>query len=284
MRDFQVIKSSGDKQAFSHKKLEDSLRLAGATDGLIYLVLRKLQGQIFDGIPTSEIYRKAHFLLRKELRSVAARYSLKKAVMSLGPDGYAFEKLVSEIFRAHGYEVQTGVMLEGYCVQHEVDVVGKKPGHEIMVECKFHNEPGKICSVQVPLYVKSRFDDIANKRRQQNAVSEIAYEGWIFTNTRFSSDALKYGTCANLRLVGWDQPDSKNLKEMIEKPGLYPVTALTGLTKGQKDILVGQGIILCTQLAVRSDLISQLGFTAKRTEELIREIDDLCLLSHSKNP
>src|SRR5688572_31482810 len=50
------------------------------------------------------------------------------------------------------------------------------------------------------------------------------FRSWVVTNTRFSTDAIQYGTCAGLNLLGWDFPKKKSLKEQIDTLGLYPVT------------------------------------------------------------
>jgi len=48
------------------------------------------------------------------------RYSLKKALSSLGPSGYPFEQYVGRILQGHGYSVEVGRIIKGYCVSHEV--------------------------------------------------------------------------------------------------------------------------------------------------------------------
>lgn len=62
--------------------------------------------------------------------------------MELGPSGFPFEKFISEILKFQGFAVQVGVIVEGHCVKHEIDVVAEKGEEHFMIECKFHNTQG----------------------------------------------------------------------------------------------------------------------------------------------
>src|SRR5690606_23945604 len=108
--------------------------------------------KLYDGIPTGKIYRLAFELLKKESLKAAGRYSLKNAIMEMGPTGFPFEKFAGKLFETMGYEVQTGIILQGQCVTHEVDVIARKSGEMLMIECKFHSDDFTKSSVQVPLY------------------------------------------------------------------------------------------------------------------------------------
>lgn len=279
IQEIQVKKASGEQQTFSEDKLRNSLRRAGASDELIQSVIQQMQSQLYDGISTHEIYKKAFRLLHKSVRSLAARYSLKKAIMELGPTGFPFEKLVGEILKRQGYEVQTGVTMQGKCIHHEVDVLAEKPHEVIMVECKYHNTAGHVSGVQIPLYVNSRFQDIESVWKLHPGNENKIFHSWIVTNTRFSYDAETFGKCAGLQLLGWDYPKKGNLKYLIERAGLFPITALTGLSRKQKEILIDQDIILCSQLLKKPGVISGFEFNHRKYEEVMAELNDLCLSS-----
>lgn len=276
VRKIKVRKASGEAQDFSEEKLRGSLLRSGASEKLADAVLEEMHKYLREEISTREIYRKAFLLLRKRVKSNAARYSLKKAIMELGPSGFPFEQLVGAILKHQGYKVEVGCKVQGKCVQHEVDVVADKQNHIIMVECKYHNTQGKICSVQVPLYINSRFNDIDENRRLGN--DQRPFHGWVVTNTRFSEDALEYGNCAGLKLIGWDYPRKGSLKEMIEEAGLFPVTVVTGLNTKQKQKLLDKGILLCNDLCVNPGILDQLDLDQKRQQKIMDEVNDLCLL------
>lgn len=268
---YLVKKHSGEQQPFSEDKLIESIRRAGAPEDMARQVLSKLRPALFDGITTREIYRRAFILLRKLMRSVAARYSLKNAIMELGPSGYPFEKFVGEIFRKQGFETKTGQIIKGRCVSHEMDVVADKSHLTIMVECKYRNDQSKISGVQVPLYVNSRMNDIETVWRELPGNKDKKFEGWIVTNTRFSTDAEEYGTCAGLHLVSWNFPEKGNLRELVERHALFPVTALTGLSKKQKLYLLEKDIILANHLLQKTEILDGLGLPDKKQLEILAE-------------
>jgi hypothetical protein len=273
---FLISKSSGEKQNFSVEKLHTSLRLAGASDEMISVIIREVEKDLPEGISTRGIFKKAFRLLRNRQHSLAARYSLKNAIMELGPTGYPFEKYVGEIFKKQGFQVSVGIIVQGKCVSHEIDVIARSKNVNIMVECKFHNTPGKMCNVQVPLYIHSRFNDI-RQRMHDNPASEFnSFEGWVITNTRFSEDAEKYGRCAGLHLVGWDYPHQGSLKDLVQNAGLFPVTALAGLNNKQKQSLIDHNIVLCSDISMNPDLLNITGLNRNAFSRVLNEVNELC--------
>lgn len=270
-----VEKYSGEKEAFDPEKLRASLQRAGASPALAGKVEMALQSSLEDGVTTREIYRKAFQLLRKYQRSTAARYSLKKAIMELGPSGYPFEQFVGAVLKNMGYRVAVGQVVQGQCVQHEVDVVASNDHQQFMVECKYYNSQGKYCNVRVPLYIHSRFQDIEKRWKSTPGMEKRSFHGWVVTNTRFTSDAIDYGKCVGLRMVGWDYPRREGLKDMVEKTGLFPVTVLTLLTGKQKQDLLKNGVVLCRQLLDRPGLLDTLGLTRTKIRKILDEAGDL---------
>src|SRR5574341_840306 len=149
-----IVKRSGEREAFSEAKLRHSLKKSLASPSIIDDIVRHIRIELRDGMTTSEIYRHAFTLLKRDRASVAARYSLKQAIIELGPEGHLFEKFVGELIGSMGFTVEVGKVVEGFCVKHEVDVVGQKSDRRIMVECKFHNRLGIKSDVKVALYVQ----------------------------------------------------------------------------------------------------------------------------------
>ncbi|MBE0662445.1 MAG: restriction endonuclease [Bacteroidales bacterium] len=275
---FKIIKASGEEQDFSEEKLRNSLHRSGAPQALVDAIVTEVYSYMRDGITTRQIYDMAFQILRKRVRSNAARYSLKRAIMELGPTGFPFERLVAEVFIKQGYAVEVSKTIRGKCVRHEVDVVAQKDNVIVMVECKYHNTQGKICNVHVPLYIRSRFNDIESVWRSDQRNENIDFEGWVVTNTRFSGDAEEYGICAGLKLVGWDFPHKDSLKEMIEKAGLLPITVITGLAAKQKQILLEAGVLLCSELCQKPHLLDLLHLDPRKQDKVMEEVHDLCLL------
>lgn len=270
-----IEKHSGEKEHFDPQKLHDSLQRAGASKAIINKVEKAIAPHLEDGITTKEIYRRAFQQLRKLQRSTAARYSLKKAIMELGPSGYPFEHFVGEVLRHMGYEIEVGQMVQGQCIKHEVDVVAHNNHQQFVVECKYYNSQGKYCNVRVPLYIHSRFNDIEKRWKSTPGLEKRSFHGWIFTNTRFTDDAMDYGRCVGLRMVSWDYPRNESLKNMIETTGLFPVTVLTLLNRKQKQTLLEKDIVLCRQLRDKSGLLDQLGLTNSKKRKVLEEINNL---------
>jgi hypothetical protein len=274
-RQVLIVKRSGEREPFSEAKLRHSLKKARASSDMIDNIVGHIESELKDGITTSEIYQHAFSLLKKYRVSVAARYSLKQAIMDLGPEGYLFESFVGELIKSKGFAVEVGKIVEGFCVKHEVDVVGKKTGHHIMVECKLHNSLGIKSDVKVALYVQARFEDIKRKWEDQLDHDTKFHEAWLVTNTKLTLDAIQYAVCVRMKAIGWSYPDEDNLQSLTEKFGLHPLTCLTSLNSSQKRLLLGEGIIFCKDLLGRTDLLSSIGVSQIQIQRMTNEINDL---------
>jgi hypothetical protein len=270
LRFISIEKASGDKEPFSSEKLFRSLRMSGASDELVERVVRLLQDRIEPGITTQKLYRMAFSLLHKEAHHLAARYSLKRAIMNLGPTGFPFEKLVAGLLSKQGYQTRLDVYLHGACVEHEVDVIASKANREILVECKYYNNHGKKCDVKVALYVYARSLDLQN-----NSHTPPFDEFWLVTNTKFTQDAIKYGECTGLKLLSWDYPQGKGLKELIELGQLHPITCLTTMKSGEKRELLKRNIVLCHELTDNPDLLRDLRLSDLKIRRILKEVHDL---------
>jgi len=269
-----VVKGNGKKVLFEPEKLKQALQSAGAGSEEQNSITERVTLQLYDGIPTRQIYKMAFDLLKKESHKLAARYKLKNAIMELGPTGFPFEIFVGRIMESMGYSVEIGVIIQGKCVQHEVDVVARKPGEMLMIECKFHSNNQTNSSVQVPLYIQSRFQDVKASWEKQYG-KDIRYRGGVVTNTRFSDDAVQYGTCAGMLVISWDFPENTGLKYWIDKTGLHPVTSLISLTKAQKQWLLQKEIVLCNELATNQNLFKEMGIPEKQKKKILREAERL---------
>lgn len=269
-----VVKGNGERAIFSPNKLKQALESSGVDAKEQQRITELVTRRLYDGIPTSKIYKMAFSLLKKESHKMAGRYKLKNAIRELGPTGFPFEKLVGKIFESRGYQVETGVFVKGKCVQHEVDVVASKPGEMLMMECKFHSDYAANSGVKVPLYINSRFLDVKASWEQEYG-KNIRYQGGVVTNTRFSTDAVQYGTCAGMMVVSWDYPADNGLKYWIDKLGLHPITSLISLTKAQKQTLLGKGIVLCSELEKNRELLRDLQITERKINKILREAQNL---------
>lgn len=272
----EVVKSSGQIVRFSIEKLKNSLRRSGADESSVQHIVDVVRDELYQGISTKEIYNRAFALLKKKKSIYASKYKLKKAIYELGPTGFPFEKFVASVLFYSGYGVQTGQILQGKCVTHEVDVVAHKNGQYIVAECKFHNEEGRNCDVKVPLYIHSRYQDILKFYEKEIQPGKTPNEGWVVTNTRFTSDALQYGKCVGLNLLSWDYPINDGLKDRIDRLGLYPITVSTLLSQREKQFLLSRDVVLCRELINDVFYLDHLGISETRKAKILKEINMLC--------
>lgn len=270
-----ITKADGTQELFDVKKLENSLKKAGASTKVAHEIIDTVEKELFNGITTKEIYRKAFELLHKEDKPIALKYSLKRAIMELGPSGFPFEKFIAEIFRYKGYTTETGKLVRGFCVEHEVDVVAWNENKLIMCEAKFHNDPGMKSDLKVALYVKARFDDLRKMTFKYGKERKLD-EGWLVTNTKFSSTAIEYGSCqGGLIMIGWNYPPRGNLHDLVLEAKLHPVTCLTSLNGREKKFLLQQGLVLCKSVIENPGLLPMMGLSPIKAKRVIEEIEML---------
>lgn len=274
-RNILVTKENGERESFEPGKLIHSLQRAGASPKVIDQVVLEVRRGMRSGMMTSDIYKTAFSILRRLEKSVAARYSLKRAVLELGPSGFPFEAFIGEIFKAKGFTVQTGITMQGSCVEHEVDLVAYNDRRFIIGEAKFHNVLGVKSDLKVALYVEARLEDL-QKYRGERGERKID-ECWLITNTKFTRSAIQYANCrGNLRVVSWTYPRYGNLHDLIEEAKIHPITALTSLSRSEKTSLMEQGVILCKSIEENKRALQALGIKGSKLERVLEEGGRLC--------
>ncbi len=271
-----ITKADGTKELFEESKLIDSLKNAGGNDAIIEEVIDHVGKEMYDGMPTSEIYSRAFKLLRKHSMPMAVKYSLRRALSELGPDGFPFEKYIAKIFQAWEYETLTDQTVLGACVPHEVDVVAWNKEKLIMVEAKFHNELGMKSDIKVALYIKARFDDLKENMFDYGGKKRKLDEGWLVTNTKFTDQAIKYGECQKIKMLGWNYPQKGNLQDIIEELHLHPFTCLISLSNAHKKTLLSKGVVLCMDIYNNQHYLKDIGIKSPEAEEVIKEIKEVC--------
>ena len=270
-----VEKISGEVEPLSIPKLSKSLQNCGATNIEVEKIVKDIKPMLYNGISSNLIYKKAFFLLKKHNRVSASKYSLKRAIFDLGPTGFPFERLIGALLKEKGYKTKVGETLNGECITHEIDVLAEKDGNVYTVECKFHTDPSAVNNVRIPLYINSRFIDVQKVWNNSGKTTHLK-QGWLVTNTRFTKDAIDYAKCVDLTLLGWDYPKDSGIKNNVDKYGLYPITALTTLTKKEKTQLIEKDIILVKELSKNPDALHHLGISSKQSALILDEVHKLC--------
>jgi len=240
----RVKKASGKYEPFSSKKVRSSLQRAGADEALIIQVLAHLQKQLYDGIPTKKIYQKVYHLLNQLKHPLSLKYNLKEAIMALGPSGYPFEKFVAGVLSRQDYQTKINQVIQGRCISHEIDITAQKKNQCWMIECKFHNRSGTKSEIKEALYTYARFLDVAQTGQFNQCL--------LVTNTKATTQAIKYARCVKLMILSWDYPPNKSLRFLIEKSGLHPVTCLNSLNNDEKRQILQSGIVFSHDLLINN--------------------------------
>ena len=275
MEELIVTKAGGEQVVFSVEKLRQSLRNAGASEEVIDSVIDEVLPKLHSGISTRKIYRMAFTKLKNRSKHLASRYKLKRAIMELGPDGFVFEHFVSALLTRKGYETKVGIVLQGKCISHEIDVIAKSAKETILVECKYHSQPGKISDVKIPLYIRSRFEDVSSNKIQYPELQETLLSCLIVTNTRFSPDAMTYARCIGLDLLGWDYPHGNGIKDWIDELHMYPITCLSTLTNREKESLLKQNVLFCEDLIEQAHHLEIGNYSNSRIKNILDEAQKL---------
>lgn len=274
----KIVKTTGAEETFDEHKLRGSLRRARASPDEIRRVMQHVRDNLHDRMTTRQIYRLAFTTLRTNQhrrrtepaeRATAARYSLQRAILELGPTGYPFERFLGELLRHDGFRVAVGASLPGRFVRHEIDVVAERRRERVLAECKFRADPAGKVDVQIAMYVSARAQDLRDAGRGWTSF-------WLVTNGRFTRDALLFGEGTGLTLLSWNHPEGGSLRERIDRAGLHPVTCLTGLRKAEKQALLRTGLVVVADLHDHPRELDRLRLSQNRLQNVRAEIDGLC--------
>ncbi len=266
----KVVKEDGTTEPYSEEKIRGSANRVGVPKALQDSLMEEIRDRLFDGIGTREIFATIKSYLKKTgAPHLAAKYNLKTALAELGPSGYPFEQFVSRLLAAIGYTTSTNQVLAGRCVTHEVDVIAKKEGQKFFVEAKFHKNITQRTDIKVALYIYARYLDLSEQA--ENGTSTYP---WIVTNTRFSTDAISFAECRDIKVTSWGYPKGHGIMDLIEKTRLHPITILDSLTREDMRRLMESQIVTCQDLinsSVAYNLVNQ-----TRLGEAVTQAKNIC--------
>jgi hypothetical protein len=272
-----ILKTDGTKEPFDPIKLKSSLERAGASAITSQEITHEVEEWLVKPATTNAIYKKAFTLLRKKKeKAPALHYSLRRSITELGPTGFPFEKFIAQIFKKKGYTVETGRMVQGKCVDHEVDVLAWNDKDLVLSEVKFHSEVGAKSDLKVALYIDARFEDLKAAEVETTGGKRIMTQGLLITNTKFTLKAIQYGTCGGVGMIGWNYPSKGNLHDLIFETKIHPVTCLPSLTTAEKQIIISNGIVDCATFATREDIYTLIPSLQAKRRKIIEDIKLLC--------
>ena len=120
-----ITKASGGRAKFDQRKVYNTCRRAGADKELADHIVQQVRKNLYNGIPTREILKLTLKLLKKDNPAAATRYSLKKAMLQLGPMGFVFERFMVRFLKSYNYSAWLPEIIRGGCVDHEIDIIAE---------------------------------------------------------------------------------------------------------------------------------------------------------------
>jgi len=260
----RIIKSNGEEEVFKKFKIIRTAVRAGASRKLA----ENIAGKVYYKINNGDSSKKVLDLVLKYLKGdkgVAARYDLKRAIMNLGPHGFSFEEYFSQILKEYGYETTTNNYIKGKVVIQEVDIIAKKDKKVFMIEAKYHNQFGGRVKSKEAMYTYARFLDIKNSIKVN--------QPWLVTNTKCTDNAIGYSTGVGQKITAWNYPERENLRELIEKKNLYPVTVFKSVSGHVKEKLFGADILMAKDLFEYgvNELVEKTGLRSKGVKKVLDE-------------
>lgn len=270
MNNFYIKKFSGFLEEFDQKKLSESLALTGVSSKIVADVVQELIPKIKPGMTTTRVHNLAFSSLQKKSKVHAANYRIKRSILELGPSGYPFEILSSELFKSKGFKTEVGVIVKGEFVNHEVDVIATRPDKTIMAECKFHNSKRHKNDIKTALYVYARSQDIKNNTNSRD-FDKFA----ICTNTHFSKDAITYANGVGMLLFSLNKDPEYSMIGNIIKYKIYPVTCLKTIKKKIVPALLDKKIVVIRQLEENIDILKSLDYDDHDCSLVLKEIKQL---------
>jgi len=70
----------------------------------------------------------------------------------------------------------------------------------------------------------------------------------LVTNSKFTTQVIKYSRCVGVELLGWRYPAGRGLEHFVESQKLYPITILPSLKNSLVPIFAARGLMLAKDI------------------------------------
>jgi hypothetical protein len=250
-----VTKADGSKQIFNKQKIINTCLRLQATLEQAQSIADKIEARAYDGIPTKEILQMIFQYMKKYRPAIGYQIDLRQAIAMFRskPD---FEIYVAKIFEAFGYKVETNLIIQGNCIEHEIDVVARKEEEVILIEAKHHVNHHTYSGLDVFLQLNSTLEDL--KEGYQAGKNNFRFtKAVLICNTKVSEHAKRYALCKGLEFIAWKFPPERGLERIIEENKLYPITFLKEIERGEAYKLADVGIVTVKQLLDDTEKIAR---------------------------
>lgn len=272
----KVKKYNGELVEYNPKALKISLTKSGASKEEVEEVFDLITPDIKEGISTQELYQLAFDNLKKYRNSYAARYSLKKALRDLGPEGYYFEKYIKRLMETVGYNAVNGQTVQGNAVTHEIDVVAQKEDRLYFCECKFRNDVDAKISVTTPMYFMSRMIDVKDKSFTFFDRTLKPTKGFFVTNAYLTTDSIDWIEFYNeIGVISWNYPSKMSMKYLIDNLAIYPITCLTTIELDAIKVLMQAGCLLVEDIIKKEEYLKSLQLPDQTINQIVEEVKEL---------
>jgi len=242
-----VRKATGGRDKFRPEKIKNTCLRIGVNPETAQKIVDKVSEEIYNGISTKKILEKTRYYLKEISPVLSDIYSLKSAMLELGPDGFIFEEYCRRLLNYYNIPAVCPKTIFGFCISHEVDIIFENEKKYTFIECKYHNRQGIYCGSKDILYTWARFLDLQDGFKSQKNFYNFT-SVWLITNTKFSDHAKQFGLCKKMGLLGWNWPENGGLAYYIKKAKFWPITILSNIDNNIRKILFKEGIILISDL------------------------------------
>ncbi|MFH0832509.1 MAG: restriction endonuclease [Candidatus Aenigmatarchaeota archaeon] len=251
-----VIKADGTKEKFQEEKIINTCLRAGVDRDVADEIVEVIKRAVKNLATTHEIYKLILDELEKRKDKSALSFPLREAISNMNPE--KFEIYVKKVLEQHGYDCDWNEIVEGECIEHQVDIIAKRD-RLFLVECKHHVNHHRFCGLGIVLQVQARFEDIIDNPKASYKFDQA----WVITNTKFSDHAKIYASKKNIRLSGWRYQNEHALEEMIQSKKIYPITILKTDDKTkrilmQNNILTIQDVISTKKKIINESMMKKL--------------------------
>ncbi|MCD6402711.1 MAG: restriction endonuclease [Candidatus Aenigmarchaeota archaeon] len=270
-----VTKADGRKQPFSKRKIVRTCVRMGVSKSIAKQIANEIEARAYDGIPTKKILNMIFQLVKQHKPHFKYRIDLRTAISLLRPKP-DFETFVRFLLKNHGYDVLPNQILNGKCVDHELDGILKKDKQTFMLEVKHHKNPHVYTGVDVCLISYATFLDLNDGYKA--GTNTIKLDGVVIVcNTKFSDHAKRYARCKGIELIGWNYPTEINLERMVEDRKLYPITILKSMDPNSEQKFGDSNIVLLKQLVEisKEDLWKMTRVPKDKLERFVKEAKEI---------
>ena len=266
-----LIKADGSKQLFDIEKVVRTCMRMGASSQLAFQIAQKIEGRVYDGMPTKKVLQLIFKFMRKHKPGVGHLFDLRRGLSQMGSKP-EFELFVQVLLEHHGFEVEPSQILKGRCVEHEVDAIARKGGVTYFVEAKHHVSYHAFTGLDESRIARAILEDVSEGYAMGTTNFKID-KTMIVTNTRYSEHAIKYGVCRDITQIGWNYPANQGLENIIEEKRLLPLSCLRGLRYDDRLRLVESGFVLIRQILTENpmSLTEKTGLRRMLTEEILEK-------------